>query len=159
MSFHSNGPVAFDAISAVVSTPAVEPGTRMWHGGREYVYVYNQGNSQISVYKACTAMLSSATSSTMYSVTVSTTTQNDLVIGFCRNATITTNTYGWVVVKGTTTVDTGTTVIAAGGLGQVAANGGVAPATNLTSTQGQWILKVPSTITSSTGLAWVSCDG
>ena len=95
MSFEGLAPIRFESVSAVTATNTVDLGTRAVDGGNEYVYVYNAGNSQIS--KGFAAVLSATTG---YSVTVSSTTQVDIALGMVKNATLTTGTYGWLMIKG-----------------------------------------------------------
>jgi hypothetical protein len=88
-------PIRFAGVSQVTATlgsndPQV--GDRCEEGGNSYVFVYNNGTSQISPGYGATV-----TAATGYSCPVSTITATDWVIGVCKNATITTNTYGWLV--------------------------------------------------------------
>jgi hypothetical protein len=101
MSYESLAPVIFESVSNVTATNSVELGTRVTTGGRTYCYVYNGGGSQISVGEGCTV-----TGTSGYTVTVSSVTMVDMFAGFCYNATITTGSYGWVVVRGHTKVKT-----------------------------------------------------
>lgn len=98
MAFSSVGPIAFESVSAVTATNSVELGTRVSVGGNDYVYVYNAGNSQIS--KGFGATVSGTTG---YSVTVSAVTMLDFAVGVCKNATLTTGTYGWLLTRGFST--------------------------------------------------------
>lgn len=98
MTVTSVGPIRFDTISAVTATRGAkdpEVGTVVREGDEEYIYVYNTGNSQISVgYGAvCSAV-------TGYSVTVSSLTHTDVPIGVCKHTTLTTGTYGWLLRRG-----------------------------------------------------------
>lgn len=95
-------PHRFGTVSMVTSAlgpndPKV--GDRTLDGDEEYLFVYNTGNSQISPGHAATV-----SAVTGYSVTVSTTTSVDFVVGVCKHATLTTATYGWLVTKGFTPV-------------------------------------------------------
>jgi len=82
--------------SSVTATNTVIPGT-LWgdSAGNQYVYVYNAGNSQIS--QGMGAVLSGVSG---YSVTVSSITGSDMMIGIAKNATLTTGTYGWLMYQG-----------------------------------------------------------
>jgi hypothetical protein len=95
MAVYDVGPILFESVSNVTATNSVEVGTRRRVGDEEYVYCYNAGNSQISpTYGAVMSAVSG------YSVTVSSITSVDLLAGVCKHATLTTGTYGWLVVKG-----------------------------------------------------------
>lgn len=90
-----NNEVYFESVSAVTATPSVEVGRRRSEGDERYIYVYNAGNSQISPgYAAIVSAVSG------YSVTVSSVTSVDVPVGFCKHATLTTGTYGWLVTHG-----------------------------------------------------------
>jgi hypothetical protein len=93
--FQSNGPIIFDAVSNVASVAAARIGTRVTVDGNDYIYVYNAGNSQISVGQG--AIVSAATN---YSVTVSSVVSGPMPIGVCLHATLTTDTYGWLLTRG-----------------------------------------------------------
>lgn len=116
MAFNTAGPVAFyggpSNVTATLNTSRdPEVGQRAWFEGREYVFVYNDSDTQISPGYA--AVLQSA--ATGYSVCVSSVSGADIVVGVCRNATLTTNTYGWLVTKGITPVEMGANYSAAAG--------------------------------------------
>jgi len=100
MSVYSQSPVVFGGVSGVTATRGShdpEIGSRVNFGGNEYVYVYNAGNSQISPgYAAVPA--SGCTSP--YSCTVSSTAGQNLAVGLCKNATLTTGTYGYLLYRG-----------------------------------------------------------
>jgi hypothetical protein len=88
----------FAGVSQVTASLGVndpEVGTRLRSGDEEYIFVYNDGNSQISPGFA--AIVSGVTG---YSVTVSSITSVDYPIGVCKHATLTTGTYGWLMTKG-----------------------------------------------------------
>ena len=94
----SLSPIRFSSVSMVTATlgsndPMV--GDRTISGDEKYVFVYNTGNSQIS--PGYGTVLSAVTG---YSVTVSSITQVDMAAGFCKHATLTTATYGWLVTQG-----------------------------------------------------------
>lgn len=88
-------PAYAESVSAVTATPSVQLGARRMESGEEYCYVYNAGGEQIPPGYGC--ILSAVTG---YSVTVSSLTQVGGFFGVVKNATLTTGTYGWVVVKG-----------------------------------------------------------
>lgn len=85
-------------VSMVTATLGVndpEVGMKYRLGDEEYIFVYNNGTSQISVGRFAVV-----TAVTGYSVTVSSITQVDKPIGVCKNATITTGTYGFLLTSG-----------------------------------------------------------
>lgn len=97
---YSLSPIAFQGPSFVAtSLGANDPkiGDVMVYGTEHYRFVYNTGNSQISVGRACVLSAVSNYSVTVSSVTI---TAGNLVAGVCKNATILTGQYGWVVEKG-----------------------------------------------------------
>jgi hypothetical protein len=98
MTNYANNQVNFQAVSNVTATLGAndpEPGYRTTVGDEDYVFVYNAGNSQIPpTYGAVMSAVSG------YSVTISSTTSVDFLVGVCKHATLTTGTYGWLVTKG-----------------------------------------------------------
>lgn len=78
-------------------------------GGRRYVFVYNDGGA--SAPTGYGVVLNSG--ATGYSVTVTSVTSADFLIGVVRNATLTTGAYAWVVCRGITPVQLGTNFSAA----------------------------------------------
>lgn len=95
MSVSQVSPILFESVSAVTATPSIEVGSTRREGNADYVYVYNAGNSQISPAFGC--VMSGVSG---YSVTVSSTTSVDLLVGIVKHATITTGAYGWMMVRG-----------------------------------------------------------
>ncbi len=98
MTFHGNGVIRFAGVSQVTASLGAndpEVGTVIEEGDEKYVFVYNNGNSQISVGHG--AVISALTG---YSVTVSSTTMIDHPVGVVKHATLTTATYGWLLVRG-----------------------------------------------------------
>lgn len=92
----------FGTVSMVTATlgpndPKV--GDRTRSGDEDYLFVYNAGNSQINVNLGATV-----SAVTGYSVTVSTTTSVDVIVGVCQQATMATATYGWLLTKGFATI-------------------------------------------------------
>lgn len=118
------GPVFFESVSAVTATNSVQLGTRLLYDGNKYVYVYNAGTTQISVGEGATVSAVSG-----YSVTVSSITLADILMGVCKHVTLTTGTYGWLVCEGFAPAkavpDTG---LVAGGMLSLGADGRFAPA-------------------------------
>lgn len=94
MAYHGVSPVSFESVSAVTASPSVEIGTFREQSGEKYVYAYNAGNSQIS--KGRFAVLSGVSG---LSVTVSS-ISGDFAAGFVKHTTLTTGTYGWLMVRG-----------------------------------------------------------
>lgn len=144
-------------VTATLGKNDAELGTRWQTGGREYVLVYNAGNSQISVGRAAT--LSGVTG---YSVTVSSTINADHIVGVCYHATLTTGTYGWLLTRGIGTVVTSTSVaLATGAVATVQADGYwdnlvVSALTSQVAVNAR--AKLLTTATSaSTGTAYISC--
>lgn len=93
----------FGTVSMTTKTLGVndpELGTRRIVGDEEYVFVYNAGNTPITVGDAVTI---SATSG--YSVTVTMATGVGCVIGVCKHQSITTDAYGWLLTRGFTQIN------------------------------------------------------
>lgn len=100
MALESIGPIRFESVSAVTAVPSVELGARCTVAGNEYIYVYNDGNSQIS---QGLMGRNPATLSSGYSVTVTNAASalgGMFVVGVAHNATLTTGTYGWLMTRG-----------------------------------------------------------
>lgn len=88
-------------------------------GSEQYRFVYNDGNSQILPGDG---VILSAVSG--YSVTLSSTTSVDLLVGVVKHATLATGAYGYVVERGFVNVNMGANLsAAAGGLLVLAADG------------------------------------
>lgn len=91
-------PVAFNSPSMVTATLGVNDGvvgSLLELSNNVYRLVYNAGNSQIVPGNGVTVSAVSG-----YSVTVSTTASALIAVGVCYHATITTGTYGYVLVDG-----------------------------------------------------------
>jgi hypothetical protein len=159
MAFNSNAPVIFGGVSATTNSRGSndpELGTRMWYEGREYVYVYNDCNSNMAVGQG--VVLQSGASG--YSCSISSVTSVDIVVGIVRNSTISTGYYGWAVTKGITYVKMMATsgTVAAGDLLEIGGNGLFYKASNTTGNIAPAVGKALEAIVSSaTGLAYVSC--
>jgi len=115
--FQSSNPVIFESVSGVATIAAVRVGTRVTVDGDDYIYVYNTGNSQISVGHG--AIVSAATN---YSVTVSSVVSGPLPVGVCKHTTLTTGTHGWLLTRGFGPVAT-VNALAVGDLCQLGADG------------------------------------
>lgn len=110
MPFYGVGPIQFGSVSAVTGTPGPNDpavGTVVQDGDEEYVYCYNNGNSQIS--KGQFAVVTAVTG---YSVTVSSITHSDVPVGVCKHATLTTNTYGYLLRRGFGPMQAGSAIVA-----------------------------------------------
>jgi hypothetical protein len=98
MTHYANRPVLFAGKSMVTASLGAndpEPGYRMTDGDEDYVFVYNAGASDIE--PSYGAVLSAVSG---YSVTVSSTTSVDFLVGVCKHATIAAGSYGWLVSRG-----------------------------------------------------------
>ena len=98
MTHYANRPVLFAGKSMVTASLGAndpEPGYRMTDGDEDYVFVYNAGASDIE--PSYGAVLSAVSG---YSVTVSSTTSVDFLVGVCKHATIAAGSYGWLFSRG-----------------------------------------------------------
>lgn len=157
MSFESAGPVVFGGGKSMVTTSLgandPEVGTRKTFGDEEYIFVYNTGaDAQINPGNG--AVVSAVTG---YSVTVSSTTSADFLIGVCKNATITTGAYGWLVCKGFTSVEMGADYsAAAGSLLEVADDGTFDIVSNTTGNLGPVGKAMEAIASGASGQAYIS---
>lgn len=113
MGFNSISPVLFGTPSMTTATLGnndPEIGTRANYNGAEYVFVYNNGGTQISVHQGATITATSG-----YSVTVSSVTGSDALAGVCVHNTIAASAYGWLLTKGWAVVEMGANNSAAAG--------------------------------------------
>lgn len=162
MSFYGIAPIRFGSLSMVTATLGSkdpEIGARCIDAGLEYVFVYNDADTQ---GVPGMAFVTNNGASTAYSGTISSTTSADFVLGVVRHATLTTNTYGWLVVKGVTSIKMGATsgTATTGKAVEIAANGLFTPVSNTTGNLSPAIGKALNTIASSAlGDAFVSCFG
>lgn len=142
-------PILFESVSAVTATNSVDLGTKRFVGDEEYIYVYNAGGSQIS-----TGRVATVSAVTGYSVTVSS-VSGAFIIGACKNATLTTATYGWLVTKGWVdgaTNGMASTALAGGDPVQAAADGAICKGET-----GPYIGKiVAATASAGTGTIYIS---
>jgi len=117
-----------EGVSAVTATPSVQVGAERRVGDEHYRYVYNAGNSQIPPSYGC--ILSAVTG---YSVTVSSVTSVDMLVGVVKHSTLTTGTYGWMMTRGFAAVEMeANNSAAAGQLLALAADGEFALKSNST---------------------------
>lgn len=147
--------IFFEGVSNVTATNSVEVGAERKVGDELYRYVYNAGNSQINPGNG--AVLSAVTG---YSVTVSSTTSADFLVGVCKHSTLTTGTYGWLCTKGFTSVEMGGTsgTVAAGGLIELGDDGEFYPVSNTTA-NGPVVGKAMEEIVSSaSGQAFINAN-
>lgn len=162
MSVNSVGPIRFGSLSMVTGTLGPkdpELGTRVIANGLEYVFVYNEADTQAVPGMG---LVTNAGATSAYSATISSTTSADFCLGVVRHATLTTTTYGWVVVRGVTPVKAGATsgTITTGKAFEMAANGLFTPVSNTTGNLSPAIGKALNTIVSSAnGDAFISCFG
>jgi hypothetical protein len=145
------GSVSFVTTSLGPNDPKV--GDRCIDGNEAYLFVCNIGaDRQISPGLAC--VLSAVSG---YSVTVSSTSSADLLVGVCKHNTIATSGYGWVVTDGfcqITMIATSGSV-AAGGVCELGADGKFAPKSNTTA-NGNYVVKAMEAIVSSaSGTAYI----
>ena len=157
MAFYGNEPVRFSKVSMVTATlgandPQVGATTR--DGDEEYLFVYNTGGSTINVGHGCTV-----SAVTGYSVTVSSVTSVDILVGVCKHSAIATTEYGWVVTRGWSSIEmngsSGT--VAAGGLCELGTDGVFSPISNTTGNKSPSVVKAMEAIVSSaSGQAFIS---
>lgn len=104
---HAFGMSFEESVSNVTATNSVELGTRVFHKGSEYVYVYNAETNGEIPPKEGVALITGATG---YSVTGDGVTNivNNFV-GVVVHNTLTTGTYGWVLNRGIATILMSTT--------------------------------------------------
>ena len=154
MTVFNAGPVIMESVSAVTATPSIEVGTVYRKGDEQYIYVYNAGNSQISPGFGATVSGVSG-----YSVTVSTVTSTDFVVGVCQHATLTTATYGWLLTTGFGQVSMGASdSAAAGGLLGVAVDGAFCLQSSATGHTAPAFAKAMAAIASGvSGTAFIRC--
>ncbi len=120
-------PMFNESVSAVTLTNSVQLGAIRMENGEEYVYVYNDGGASITAgYGAAPQSGSSG-----YSVTVTSVTNVDVFMGFCKHVTFPTASYGWLLTKGYVSVLNGmaSTALASGAMIVAGAAGAVNEAT------------------------------
>ena len=160
---YGNPTLFTESVSAVTATNTVALGTMRWEGGNQYRYVY--ANVAAVIVPGYFADYISGGSG--YSITNVITTVGDSVAGVVQNTTMTTGTYGWLMIKGLAKINTGANsalsanrkivVLASGTVGDFIAN---QAATGVSGILGQ--MTIGRTITSSTAsglsiLCYVSC--
>jgi len=107
-------------VSGAVDKNSPEVGTETQVGDVKYRFIYNEGTTSIAVGNGCKI----ASGASGYTVTVSTASVIDLLVGVAVHASIPTANYGWVATQGKVTVLMETTVSVASGEGlRLGANG------------------------------------
>jgi hypothetical protein len=115
-------PIEPESVSNVTATNSVNLGEVRFVSGEEYLYVFNAGAQQISKGQYATLSANSG-----FSVTVSSVTGYDMPVGFVKHTTLTTATYGWLLTRGFTTIQTISNVsVTTADILYPAANGNVA---------------------------------
>jgi hypothetical protein len=100
MTVYSQSPVRWGSVSMVTATLGgndPEVGTRITEGGKDYVFVYNAGTTEITIGKGAVVANSSTAG---YSCTVTSVAGADIPLGACYHTTLTTATYGWLLTRG-----------------------------------------------------------
>jgi hypothetical protein len=157
MTVYNASPVRFAGVSQVTATRGSndpEVGTRTCEGDEEYIFVYNAGNSDIPpTYGATVSAV------TGYSVTISSITSVDWLIGVCKHTTLTTGTYGWLMTRGFAAVEMeADNSAAAGQILALAADGEFALKSNSTGYPTPACGKTTEAIASgASGVAFISC--
>lgn len=157
MSVYGISPVAFGSVSMTTTSLGPndpEVGTTRREGDEEYLFVYNAGNSAIPpTYGAIVSGVSG------YSVTISSTTSVDLLVGVCKHTTFATGAYGWLMTKGWAVVEMeADNSAAAGQLLALAADGEFALKSNSTGYPTPAVGKTMEAIASgASGQAFIRC--
>lgn len=151
-------PVRFLGVSQVTTALGVNDGNigdTCTDSTGSYVLVYNDGGASASVGYGM--VLNSGASG--YSVTVTSTTSADLLIGVVKNATFTTGCYGWLLTRGFVNVQMAASSagVAARGLLELGANGLFVPKSNITNSLDNACGQAMAAInTSASGSAFIS---
>lgn len=160
MSYQAGLPVRMGGVSFTTATEGgryPELGQETYDSdGNKYVYVYNDCNSQISPSYGV-AVQSGV--STGYSVTLSTVTSADLLVGVVKHATIATGNYGWVLTRGVAQVEmlASSGSVATNAPIEIGANGLFAPVSNTTGNKAPIVAKALEAIVSgASGSAYFS---
>ena len=160
MSYNSGLPIQFRGISfttASLVSKDPEIGSRVYDSdGNEYVWMYNDCNSQIN---PGFGVVPQSGVSTAYSMTLSSATSADLAIGVVRHATIATGNYGFVLVKGIGVVEMEaalSSAVATNGLLELADNGEWAPRSNTTANGPAQAKALEAIATAASGSAFVN---
>ena len=158
MTHYANRPVNFYGVSLTTKTLGVndpEPGYRQTVGDEDYVFVYNAGNSIIDKGMGC--VVSAVTG---YSVTVSSTTSADFLVGVAKNKSLATAEYGWVMTRGFCAIEmiTASGTVAAGDLVHLAADGEFAIVSNQTGQKDPaWGKAMAAIVSGASGQAFINC--
>ena len=101
MSYNHGLPIRFRGVSHVITNPTGNDATLGQEtydsDGNKYVWVYNACNSQI--IPGLGVVIQSSVS-TAYSMTLTSVTSADQLLGVVKHATIPTGSYGWVLTRG-----------------------------------------------------------
>lgn len=157
MAFYGNGAVVMygkSHVTATLSANHPEVGAVMRDGDEEYVWVYNAGSSAIAPSYGATV-----SAVTGYSVTISSTTSVDILVGVCKNASIGVGEYGWLLRYGFCAVEMeADNSAAAGQLLALAADGEFALKSNSTGYPTPAVGKTMEAIASAaSGQAFIRC--
>lgn len=90
---HGLSPVAFESVSNVTATPSVELGEIRFYAGEYYEYVYAGKEIPVgygAVYSGTSGKTVVATGSV----------SGEMCAGWCKHATISSGSYGWLLKKG-----------------------------------------------------------
>lgn len=142
-----------EGVSAVTAAPSVDVGMIRTVGPETYRYCYNTGSSTIGV--GFGAVLSSVAG---YSVTVSSVTSVDFLVGVCKHVAIPTGSYGWLMTRGFSRVVMGADNSGAvGNMLELGTDGAFASVSNTTGNKGPTVGKLMSAIASAgSGMAYIS---
>ena len=144
MAFTSADPVLFIGKSHVTATPGAnhpEVGTTMRDGDESYIWVQNIGSSTASVSYGCVVSGVSG-----YSVTVSSVSGVDFLVGFVKHADIPTDSYGWLCTKGFTQIEMSASDSCTAGQGLMVGLNGTLALKSFTSTVSNIVFASPSPI-------------
>lgn len=100
MGFNSVGPVVFESVSNVTTTPSVQLGTVRVYEGETYEYVYAAGAVNVGYGAAYTG-------TSGYTVQATGAVSGEGCAGICKHATIPASSYGWLLKKGVVDVING----------------------------------------------------
>lgn len=125
MAYYSVGPAIFESVSAVTDTPSVEIGTRVNYAGNEYVYV--QAKTAITRGCGCQPYLTAGYSYLVENIGTVLAASNLVFAGLVEHTTMSTDSYGWLLINGVGTfTSTNSTITTTGQKVSVHDNGGVA---------------------------------
>ncbi len=158
MSFQGVAPIRFGTTSMVTQTRGPndpEVGTRTVEDGRNYLFIYNTGNSNAAVGMGMVP----GTAATGHSCTITSVTSADIVVGVVRHATISTGGYGWLCTRGVTDVRmaAASSTVAERGLLEIGAAGLFVPVSNTTGNKAPAVgIALAEIVTGALGSAYIS---